>query len=101
MIDLLNDQFGTDFNEADQLFFDQIEESLVGDSVLAQQGKSNSLDNFKYPFTDVFIGKVLERMEQNQEIADKLMNEDRFAEVVSDFLLQKVYRRLSEPQTDR
>jgi type I restriction enzyme, R subunit len=38
--------------------------------------------------------KVIDRMEQNQEIADKLMSEDRFAEVVSDFLLQKVYGRL-------
>ncbi len=96
LIDLLNEHFGTDFTAADQLFFDQIEEDLVSDSTLAQQGKSNSIDNFKYPFNDVFINKVIERMEQNQEIADKLMNEDRFAEVVSDFLLQKVYGRLKE-----
>jgi len=96
LIDLLNEQFSTDFTAADQLFFDQIEEDLVSDSVLAQQGKSNSIDNFKYPFNDVFINKVIDRMEQNQEIADKLMNEDRFAEVVSDFLLQKVYGRLRE-----
>src|SRR5262249_17726740 len=76
LIDLLNEQFGTDFTAADQLFFDQIEEDLLTDSVLAQQGKSNSIDNFKYPFNDVFINKVIDRMEQNQEIADKLMNED-------------------------
>jgi type I restriction enzyme, R subunit len=96
LIDILNEHFGTDFTAADQLFFDQIEEDLVSDSVLAQQGKSNSIDNFKYPFNDVFINKVIDRMEQNQEIADKLMNEDRFAEVVSDLLLHKVYQRLKE-----
>lgn len=94
LIDLLNEQFGTEFTAADQLFFDQIEEDLVSDSTLAQQGKSNSIENFKYPFNDVFINKVIDRMGQNQEIVDKLMNEDRFAEVVSDFLLHKVYGRL-------
>ena len=96
LIDLLNQQFGTEFNEADQFFFDQIEEALYVDPALTQQSKSNSIENYKYPYDDVFISKLLERMEQNQEIADKLMNDDRFADVVSEFLMHKVYQRQRE-----
>ena len=94
IIAALNERFGTDFNAADQLFFDQIEHDLASDEKLAQQAKINTIDNFKFPFNDVFIDKVIGRMEQNQEITDRLMNEEEFAEAVRDFLLRKVYARL-------
>ena len=44
----------------------------------------------------MFIGKIIERMEQNQEITDKIMNEDRFADAVRDLLLKRVYSRLQK-----
>ena len=94
----LNKRFGTDFNAGDQLFFEQIEEDLIRDHDLSKQAKTNSIDNFKYPFDDVFIGKVIERMEQNQEITDKIMNEDRFADAVRDLLLKRVYSRLQKSE---
>jgi type I restriction enzyme R subunit len=94
IIDVLNERFGTDFTASDKLFFDQIEHDLVRDPILAQQAKNNSVDNFKYPFSDVFISAVINRMEQNQEITDRIMNEDRFAEAVLELLLQKVYTQL-------
>ena len=94
----LNKRFGTEFNDGDQLFFEQIEEDLIRDRDLSKQAKTNSIDNFKYPFDDVFIGKVIERMEQNQEITDKIMNEDRFADAVRDLLLKRVYGRLQKSE---
>ena len=96
IIDILNAHFGTNFTAADQLFFDQIEQDLATEPALAQQGKTNSLANFRYPFNEAFIGKVVERMEQNQEITDKIMNEDRFADMVRELLLQRVYKKLQE-----
>ena len=56
------------------------------------------MDNFKYPFDDMFIGKIIERMEQNQEITDKIMNEDQFADAVRDLLLKRVYTRLQKSE---
>ena len=85
----------TDFTAADQLFFDQIEEDLMSDENLSQQARNNSIENFRYPFNDVFIDKVIGRMEQNQEITDRIMNEDEFADLVKDLLLRKVYRKLT------
>lgn len=92
----LNKRFGTDFTAADQLFFEQIEEDLVRDRTLSQQAKTNSIDNFRFPFDDVLIGKVIERMEQNQEITDKIMNEDSFRQAFGDLLLKRVYARLQK-----
>ena len=100
IIEFINERFGTDFTAADQLFFDQIEQDLVGDEKLSQQAKNNSIENFRFPFNDVFIDKVIGRMEQNQEITDRIMNEEEFAELVRNLLLQKVYQRLQTELPD-
>ncbi|MFA5097851.1 MAG: type I restriction endonuclease [Candidatus Margulisiibacteriota bacterium] len=96
IIKLLNDRFGTDFTEADKLFFDQIEEEMVLDEKLGVQAKNNTIDNFKYGFDDMFGDKLVERMDQNQDIFNKIMDDKAFASVVKDYMLKKVYKRLSE-----
>src|SRR3989344_2990447 len=96
IIKILNERFGTDFTEADKLFFDQIEEELVADEKLSKQAKTNSVENFKYGFQDVFINKVIDRMEQNQDIFKKIMDDKDFAETVKDWMLDKVYKRLNK-----
>ncbi len=98
IIKLLNDRFGTDFTEADKLFFDQIEEEMVMDEKLGVQAKTNTIDNFKYGFEDVFIAKLVDRMDQNQDIFNKIMDDRAFAAVVKDYLLKKVYKRLNVEQ---
>lgn len=70
-IDKLNEKFGTEFDEADRLFFEQIEMELINDKNLKTQAKVNKLDTFKYAFQKTFIDKLIARMEQNQEICEK------------------------------
>lgn len=94
IIQYLNEHFGTNFTQADQLYFAQIEESLANDEKLTAQARTNSQENFRYPFTEVFMEKVIERMEANQDITDKLINEEKFNEAVQDYLLQRIYTRL-------
>jgi len=101
IIKLLNDRFGTDFTEADKLFFDQIEEEMVMDEKLGLQAKTNTIDNFKYGFEDVFIAKLVDRMDQNQDIFNKIMDDKAFAAVVKDYLLKRVYKRLSETEEEK
>ena len=101
IINLLNDRFGTDFTEADKLFFDQIEEEMVMDEKLGIQAKTNTVDNFKYGFEDVFIAKLVDRMDQNQDIFNKIMEDKAFASVVKDYLLKKVYGRLRQVEEEK
>ena len=68
IVSILNDRFGTEFEEADKLFFDQIEAELLEDEKLQTQAKANELDTFKYAFEDMFMNKLIGRMDQNQEI---------------------------------
>jgi len=59
------------------------------------------MDNFKYGFEDVFISKLVERMDQNQDIFNKIMEDKTFAGVVKDYLLRRVYKRLSQENIEK
>ena len=103
IIDILNKRFGTDFAEADRYFFSQIEEELVQDDSLSQQARSNSMDNFKYGFDEAFLTKLIDRMDANQDIFARIMDDEEFSTLVKDWMLQKVYQRLHEanPELER
>ncbi len=93
---MLNDRFGTDFHKADKFFFDQIEAELFGDETLKQQAQNNDIENFKYGFEEVFIGKLIDRMEDNQKIFDKVMDSSEFKKTVQEWLLKKLYKRFND-----
>ena len=96
IIDLLNERFGTEFEQADKLFFDQIEAELVADETLKTQAQANKIDTFKYAFEDQFLGKLIERMDQNQEIFEKIVEDKAFGGLVREWMMKKVYARLQE-----
>lgn len=94
----LNSKFGTDFNEADKLFFDQIEEELFQDDDLRKRALNNPLENFKYAFEDVFINKLIERMDSNQEIFEKIMENAEFKDDVKEWLTKKIFDRFNKSE---
>ena len=96
IIEAINDRFGTEFNEEDKLFFDQIEEALFNDETIQQQGKSNSFDNFKSgSFEELFFDKFIERMDKNSKITNKVLNEKEFADFLIDKMVKRVFDRIN------
>jgi type I restriction enzyme R subunit len=98
LIDILNERFGTDFTQADQLFFDQIQEEAIESAPLKKAAAANSQDDFRYVFEKAFEGLVIDRMEGNEEIFEKLMTNGEFRKMAVDDLLRKVYRALQKTE---
>jgi type I restriction enzyme R subunit len=96
IIEVLNKRFSTEFNDADKLFFDQIEAELVADLKLSEQAKNNTMANFKFGFDDVFMDRLIGRMDQNKDIFSKMMDDKEFGGLVKNYMLKKVYERLSK-----
>jgi len=94
LIDILNERFGTQFKPGDQLFFDSIREDAVADGNLRQAAMANTMENFGYVFRKALEGLFIDRMDQNEEIAARYMNEERFREAVSQHLLTEVYEHI-------
>lgn len=96
IIKVLNDRFGTEFEDADRLFFDQIETELIEDETLKTQAKANKIDTFKYAFEDLFLEKLISRMDQNQEIFEKILENKAFGSLVKELMMRSVYSKLNE-----
>jgi type I restriction enzyme, R subunit len=94
LIDVVNDRFGTDFNQADQLFFDQIVEAAVSDTALKQAATVNPGDKFELVFKNLLEALFVERMDQNEEIFARFMNDKSFQRVVTGWLSSEAYRKL-------
>ncbi len=94
LIDLLNERFGTDFTDADQLYFDQIRQAAVQSEDLRQAAEANPLDKFQILFRNILQSLVVDRMEQNEELTAKVLNDDAFQNLVSRWLGEEVYRKL-------
>ena len=100
LIDVVNDRFGTDFNQADQLFFDQIIEAALVDGSLRQAAAVNPGDKFELVFKNLLEALFVERMDQNEEIFARFMNDKSFQKVVTAWLASEAYRKLRSPAVE-
>jgi len=100
LIDVVNERFGTDFNQADQLFFDQIVEAAMANDGLRQAAAVNPGDKFELVFKNLLETLFVERMDQNEEIFVRYMNDVPFQKIVTAWMASEAYRRLRSAAVD-
>ena len=96
LVDIINQRFGGELNEADQLFFDQIAEAAKLNESLKQAAKVNSLDKFQLVFRQVLEALFIERMELNEELFTDYMSKPDLQDVIAKFLGSQIYSQLNE-----
>ena len=94
LIDALNEKFGTTFNQADQLFFDQIVEAAMADEGVRQAAAVNPGDKFDLVFKGLLENLFAERIDQNEDIFVRFMNDRAFQNIVTAWMSSEAYRRL-------
>ena len=98
LVDVLNDRLGTQFTLADQLFFDQIVEAALREESLQQAAQANSADKFQLIFNRLLQTLFVERMDQNEEMFARFVDEGEFGALVAKDLGDVVYQRLKRKQ---
>ena len=101
LIDRLNERFGTDFTEADQLFFDQIRVSAENDESIAEVARANSFADFSSYLDRTLDELFIERMEGNEEIFSRVMTDKEFRSAAHEHLAREIFRRVREKQDAR
>lgn len=99
LIEKLNERFGTDFTPADQLFFDQVQADALQRGDLKLAATANNVDDFKLKFEKELEGLFIDRMEGNSSIFKRLMEDENFRNVASEWLTNEVYQRAREHRT--
>ncbi len=96
LIDRLNERFGTDFAEADQLFFDQIRASAEGNETIAEAARANNFTNFAAYLDRMLDELFIARMEGNEEIFSRVMTDNEFRLAAHEHLAREIFRRARE-----
>lgn len=98
LVEKLNERFGTDFTEADQLFFDQIRATATNSEKVVEAARANNLDNFSAWFGKVLDGLFVDRMEGNEEIFARVMGDKTFRDAARQHLARDIYERICNPE---
>ena len=96
LIDRLNERFGTDFTDADQLFFDQIRASAEKDENIAEAARANNFANFSAYLDRILDDLFIARMEGNDEIFSRVMTDTDFRSAAHEHLAREIFRRVRE-----
>lgn len=99
LIDRLNERFGTDFTDADELFFDQIRTSAENDKNIADAVLANSFADFSAYLDRMLDELFIARMEGNEEIFSRVMTDTEFRSAAHGHLARTIFRRVREKHT--
>lgn len=94
LIEVLNERFGTNFTPADQFFFDQVHAEAIEREDIQQAALANSYEDFKLVAEPELDGLFIDRMEGNEDIFRRVMEDERFREAVADHIVRTVYRQI-------
>ena len=96
IIEVLNERFGMNLNEQDQLLFDQFEETWATDPEVIAQAKNNEYENFRLVFDRMFLGTVVNRMDGNEAIYKRVLDDEEFQVALMDLYAGRLYARLRQ-----
>jgi type I restriction enzyme R subunit len=96
IIETLNERFGTDFSEADRLFFEQIKETALQDESVLKTAAANPLDKFELGIEQIIKDIMMKRLKENDKIVTRYMDDEKFQKVISHILAKDIYSELSD-----
>ena len=96
LVEKLNERFGTDFTEADQLFFDQITASAENNENIVEAAKANNLPNFSAYLERMLDELFIDRMENNEEIFSRVMSDKEFRGAAHEHLALEIFKKIRQ-----
>ncbi|MEX2431443.1 MAG: hypothetical protein WD645_05935 [Dehalococcoidia bacterium] len=96
IIQVLNDRFGTEFDDEDRLFFEQIKERATKDMRVIATAMSNPLDRFELGIKRLIESLMIERMGENDKIVTRYMEDDDFQGSAFPILAREIFNAVRE-----
>jgi type I restriction enzyme, R subunit len=90
----INQRFGTDFTEADRVFFAELKTRLVGNESLQASTKGNTRENVQLLHDALFNAVLQSMIDSNFEMFKRINDNDEFGQIVKARIFDQVYRDL-------
>ncbi len=99
IIGVLNERFGTEFEEEDRLFFEQIKEKAVGDRQIVQTAEANPMDKFELGIRQKIESLMVQRMSENDEIVSRYMDDLEFQNEIFPLLAKDIFTTIRKDKS--
>jgi type I restriction enzyme R subunit len=96
IIQVLNDRFGTEFTEEDQLFFQQIKEKACKNQQVIKTALANPFDKFELGIRKLIEEFMIERMGENDRIVTRYMSDNDFQGTAFPILAKEIFEAVRE-----
>ncbi|HLH17950.1 MAG TPA: type I restriction endonuclease [Bryobacteraceae bacterium] len=96
VVDVLNERFGTEFTERDELFWEQVRADAAADESVRDAGEANTIDNFAHVFDRKLEEIVIERMDRNSDQVVRFLDNPEMRECITRLIRNQVYARIRQ-----
>ncbi len=96
LVNVLNDKFGMNLGEADQVWFDQQVEAAAADEDLREVAASNTEENFAFEFDRKFADVLEERHSLNDSLFRAFFDKPEFQDILTTWARHEVYSRIQQ-----
>ena len=96
IINVINERYGLNLGESDRLLLEQFKSAMVSDPDLGEQARANTLDQFRQVFEKRFMTDIVTRMDDNEAIFKKILDDKEFHDLLFDVYVRDVYKTLRE-----
>ena len=93
LLELLNEKYGTDWNENDKVLFEQIEADCEKEEGWRKFAQENTLEMFQDLIKKEFPNKVFDRSERNESIFSAILNNEGMMELVMGIIGPHLYEK--------
>jgi type I restriction enzyme, R subunit len=98
IIEVLNNRFGLNLTEADQLFFEQVEAEIETNQRAKDIALNNDLDQFMTVFEDLLEGVMIDRHGGNDALLTAFLDKPDFRETVTRMIGKGFYDKVRSPR---
>ena len=94
IIGLLNDRFGTNLTETDQLFFEQAQADLSDNAHVTAVAQHNDEDQFMSVFDDYLEGAMIDRHDINSGLLQAFLDKPDFRQALTQMIGREFYKTI-------
>ncbi len=98
IIEVLNERFGMNLGEADQLFFEQIEAEVKDNERARDIASNNDQTQFMTVFDDILEGIIIDRHTANDALLTAFLDKPDFREAITRMMGEAVYKAVRESE---